>query len=169
MHILHLNAGSAEILFQILRHNVHMVFGVGAGGIAFAADENAHHTAAALQNIVDFQRILRRKGLVHQLLPGMQVHHAGSVGGQRVLYAGDGGERRRNTAGSAPRSGQHHHPLCTGCAQGRQRAGGDFFFVIEHCTVQIQRHKPDILHIVTLLSGLLYRKTVLIARRARVC
>ena len=128
-----------------------MLLGVFAGGVAFAADENAHHAGTTRQDIIDFQRVLGLERLVHQLLTGLQVHDAGTVGGQRVPHAGNGGKRLRHTACRAAGSGQHRHATLTGRADGRQRAGGDLLFIVENSTVKVQRHKADVLHSFTLL------------------
>ena len=151
VHVVYFNASRAEVAFQVFGHHVHVVLGVFAGRVAFAADENAHHAAALLKKIVNFQCLLGPERLVHQLLARCQVNDAGSVGGQRVPHAGDGRERRGDAAGCTPGGGQHRHAACTGCADSRQRARGDLFFIVENCPVEVQRHKADVLHTFTLL------------------
>ena len=146
VHIVYLNAGRAEVAFQVFGHHVHVVLGVFAGRVAFAADKNTQHPAIPGKDIIDLQRIGSGERLLHKLLPGLQIHHAGAVGGQRIPYTGDRGECCRDAAGRAPRGGQHRHTARHSAADRRQRAGGDLLFIVKNRTVQVQCHKADILH-----------------------
>ena len=147
VHVVYLNAGRAEVAFQVFGHHVHVVLGVFAGRVAFAADENAHHAAIPGKDVIDLQRIgSGPERLVHQLFARCQVNDAGAVGGQRIPYTGDRGECCRDAAGRAPRGGQHRHTTRHGVADRRQCAGGDLLFIVKNRTVQVQCHKADILH-----------------------
>ena len=145
-HVLDLHAGRAEIFPKIFGHHIHVMRSVFAGRVAFAADKNTQHPAVPGKDVIDLQRIGSGERLLHKLLPGLQIHHAGAVGGQRIPYTGYRGERCRDAAGRAPGGGQHRHTARHGVADRRQRAGGDLLFIVKNCTVQIQCHKADILH-----------------------
>ena len=65
-----LDAGLAEVVPHVFRHQHIDEVVVGLGGVAFAAHKQAEHAAEGLERIIDPQRILQREGLVDDMLAG---------------------------------------------------------------------------------------------------
>ena len=72
------------------------------------------------------------------MLASAHVYHRGPVGGQRVVYAGDAGERLGYTGGGAAGGGQHNDACLYGGLDSSQVARADVFGIVKNRAVQIQ-------------------------------